>query len=157
MEAEDFLHVIDKTPLVSIDIILTNESGEVLLGKRINKPAKDYWFVPGGRIRKNETLQTAMTRISTTELGVNVTLNDARLIGVFDHIYDDNFQSKAGINTHYVALGYEVTFPVDQKITFDEQHSEMYWWPLRELQESASVHENTKAYFSNEDNAIKQV
>jgi len=51
---DDFLRVIQNTPLVSIDFIIQNSSGEFLLGKRLNKPAKNFWVVPGGRSRKNE-------------------------------------------------------------------------------------------------------
>ena len=61
---KEFLNIIDKTPLVSIDLIIENPQGKILLGKRCNKPAQGYWFVPGGRIQKNETLEQAIRRIS---------------------------------------------------------------------------------------------
>ncbi len=147
MQSEIFLEIIDNAPLVSIDIILKNTSGKVLLGRRVNRPAQDYWFVPGGRIRKNETLRETMARISTTELGFGVDIADASLLGAYDHIYKDNFQGKDGINTHYVALGHEVLLSADQSIGFDAQHSEMKWWSVAELMASDEVHENTKAYF----------
>lgn len=60
---ETFKSVIQHTPLISIDLIVRNEQGEVLLGKRVNAPAKGYWFVPGGRVRKNETLDDAFVRL----------------------------------------------------------------------------------------------
>lgn len=149
MNSESFLEVIESTPLVSIDIILKNLSGEYLLGKRTNRPAQGFWFVPGGRIRKNETLQAAMSRISLTELGIEILIEHCNLIGAFDHIYTDNFQGKSGINTHYVALGYNVDLPANQPLHFDSQHSEVRWWPRSQLLESNLVHENTKAYFNN--------
>ena len=55
----DFLHIVDATPLVSIDLVLRNERDEVLLGQRKNRPAQGIWFVPGGRIRKNERVTTS--------------------------------------------------------------------------------------------------
>ena len=66
MKKEDkhILEIIKATPLVSIDLIIRNPSHKILLGKRINRPAKDYWFVPGGRIIKNETIAHALKRIS---------------------------------------------------------------------------------------------
>ena len=54
---DKFLDVIKATPLVAIDLIIKNSSGFVLLGKRFNRPARGFWFVPGGRIRKDETLE----------------------------------------------------------------------------------------------------
>ena len=147
MNTEAFLEVIDRTPLVSIDLILTNGSGEVLLGQRVNRPAQGYWFVPGGRIRKEETLRQAMARISTVELGFAARIEDAQLLGAYDHIYDDNFAGREAIHTHYVALGYQLPLGQDSPLAFDAQHSEMKWWSIEELLQSNEVHTNTKAYF----------
>jgi colanic acid biosynthesis protein WcaH len=52
LRPEDFATVVRSTPLISIDLIVENESGEFLLGKRTNRPAQGYWFVPGGRVQK---------------------------------------------------------------------------------------------------------
>lgn len=147
MNQTKFLHIIDQTPLVSIDLILKNSQGKVLLGYRNNKPAQGYWFVPGGRIRKNETLAQAMSRISEVELGFSIAIEDTRLLGAYDHIYEDNFQGTPEVNTHYVALGHEVILEKMQLIEYDSQHAQVKWWSVAELLESTSVHQNTKAYF----------
>ncbi len=52
MDSTVFLKVIDAAPLVTIDLIIRNPKSDVLLGKRLNRPAQGFWFVPGGRIRK---------------------------------------------------------------------------------------------------------
>lgn len=148
MNQDEFLNVIDKAPLVSIDIILKDETGRVLLGYRNNRPAQGFWFVPGGRIRKNETLEQAMSRISLTELGFEISIADTQLIGAFDHIYDDNFKGTSGVTTHYVALGHEFNLPKDQSITFDSQHEQIKWWSINDLLSSKIVQKNTKAYFT---------
>ncbi|KDS03655.1 glycosyl transferase in colanic acid biosynthesis [Salmonella enterica subsp. enterica serovar Heidelberg str. RI-11-014316] len=36
------------TPLISLDFIVENGQGEILLGQRLNRPAQGYWFVAGG-------------------------------------------------------------------------------------------------------------
>ena len=146
---EQFLKIIDATPLVSIDLILENPQGKILLGKRSNRPAQGYWFVPGGRIQKNEKLADAIKRISLTELGFEITLDDSELLGAFDHIYSDNFSGVDGINTHYVVLAYKVSLKIDIEIVCDDQHSEIKWWHKRDLSGSTEVHQNTKAYFVN--------
>lgn len=66
---ETFKSIIQHTPLISIDLIVRNEQGHVLLGQRVNAPAKGYWFVLGGRVRKNETLDDAFVRLVREELG----------------------------------------------------------------------------------------
>lgn len=149
MNSEAFLGVIDAAPLVSIDIILKDNLGRVLLGVRNNRPAQGYWFVPGGRIRKNESLKSAMSRISKAELGFEIEWAETRLLGAYDHIYDDNFKGVPTINTHYVALGYEVRQKKEQSVCFDSQHAEVRWWYLSDLLASDDVHSNTKAYFVN--------
>ncbi|EIB9633284.1 GDP-mannose mannosyl hydrolase, partial [Escherichia coli] len=43
-----FKNIIRNTPLISIDLIIQNEKDEYLVGKRNNRPARGFWFVPGG-------------------------------------------------------------------------------------------------------------
>jgi colanic acid biosynthesis protein WcaH len=40
------------------------------MGWRENEPAKRTWFVPGGRIRKDEKIADAFERIIRTETGL---------------------------------------------------------------------------------------
>ena len=141
----DFLRIIEATPLVSVDLIVRNEKGEALLGHRRNRPAQGFWFVPGGRIRKNERVADALERIARHELGVR--LAGPRLVGVFDHVYEDNFLGTSGVNTHYVVLGFEAELAAGIPFTPDDQHSAWQWWPVGILLENSGVHENTKAYF----------
>ena len=56
----------------------------------------------GGRILKNELIQTALVRIADKELGVSV----LKLIfhGTYEHMYEDYFAGDIGISTHYVVL-----------------------------------------------------
>ena len=147
MDAQRFLQIVDATPLVSIDLVIRNEKNEVLLGKRVNRPAQNFWFVPGGRIRKNERVREAFARIFEAELGVSLSFKEAGLIGVYDHIYEDNFAGENGINTHYVVLAYACQLKSARVLKPDAQHGELKWWDVDGLVASASVHENTKAYF----------
>ncbi len=77
LERNLFKTIVEKTPLISIDFVIENKRGHILLGKRLNLPAKNYWFVPGGRIRKDETISSAFTRLALDELNVNATFNSA--------------------------------------------------------------------------------
>lgn len=78
------------------------------MGRRINEPAKGTWFVPGGRIYKNEDLEDAFRRISNDELGVELTIIQAHLFGAFTHKYQTNALGAAGVTTHYVVLAYDL-------------------------------------------------
>ena len=145
LDEERFLSVIEATPLVSIDLILRDAQNRVLLGQRSNRPAQGFWFVPGGRIRKNERVAEALQRISRAELGAPAL--DAKLLGAYDHLYPDNFLGRPGISTHYVVLGFACALPPGTTLQPDLQHSELRWWEVPALLASPEVHENTKLYF----------
>jgi colanic acid biosynthesis protein WcaH len=143
----EFIDLIEATPLVSVDLIVQNIKNEVLLGKRLNRPAQGFWFVPGGRIQKNESITQAIARVSKTELGFKLNKDNGRLLGAYDHIYPDNYLNKQGINTHYVALGYQFKLENIPEIMTDDQHSEVIWLSVQQLLNHSEVHFNTKAYF----------
>ncbi len=147
----EFIEIIDATPLVSVDLIVQNMRNEVLLGKRLNRPALGFWFVPGGCIQKNETIDQAIARVSHSELGLNLNQKNGRLLGAYNHIYEDNYLNKPGINTHYVVLGYRFFLENTPEITIDNQHSEIIWLSIQQLLDHPEVHPNTKAYFLTND------
>ncbi len=147
VEPQDFERVIRFTPLVSIDIIVRSKEGLVLLGRRKNEPAKGRFFVPGGRITKNESLQAAFKRITLAELGLERELKQARFIGVYEHLYKENVFEKKGFGTHYVVLAYELTLPDVPESLPTQQHQDYVWKSEQEILTWPAVHEHTKAYF----------
>ncbi|THF57622.1 GDP-mannose mannosyl hydrolase [Pseudothauera rhizosphaerae] len=150
LPAETFRAVVAATPLVSIDLVVQNARGEILLGERLNRPAKGYWFVPGGRILKNERLDNAFRRLTLNELGQTLERRDAQLLGVHEHFYSDSaFGAPAEPNTHYVVVAYRITLPDGCILTPpSEQHGRYRWWPLAEARTSTEVHKNTRTYLS---------
>jgi len=137
-----FKTVIDSTPLVSIDILLKKDN-KILLGKRINKPAQGYFFSTGGRVNKNETIDSAMARIAKNELNIELKYIP-KFIGVFEHFYDDSIYKD--VSTHYVNLAYEYEVKEIPDLPI-EQHNEYQWFSIDELLNSTQVHEYTKDYF----------
>ena len=144
---EEFIEVVERTPLVSIDLIVRRADGRVLLGKRTNEPAKGCWFVPGGRIHKNERLACAFRRICEAELGKPFALTDAKFLGVFEHLYPTNFAEKAGTGTHYVVLAYELHADDLPESLPADQHGEFDWFDVQRILKTGDVHENTRADF----------
>lgn len=147
LDKSRFTTVIDTTPLISIDLVVLDIEGHALLGKRLNRPAIGYWFVPGGRITKNESLLDAFNRITLNELGEAFSITDADLLGPYDHFYDD-YVFGEGVSTHYVALAYilRLTKPLS-KLPIDIQHCDYRWFTKTELLSSDSVHKHSKLYF----------
>jgi colanic acid biosynthesis protein WcaH len=147
LSPEDYAAVVRLTPLVAIDLVVRSPDGRVLVGRRINEPAKGMFFIPGGRITKNETREAAFRRLTLEELGVEVGLETARLIGVYEHMYSNNRFGVKGFGTHYIVLAYELNLALDPGTMPKDQHAEYVWLTPTALVASPEVHENTKAYF----------
>ena len=147
LDRETFIEVIRHTPLVAIDLIVTRDDGCVLLGQRLNEPARHYWFVPGGRIYKDEPLTAAFARISRDELGDEYQLSDAQLLGCYDHFYQNNYTGEADVSTHYVVLAYRLILTTTLKKLPDIQHDHYRWFQPSAIPNDTAIHEHTRAYF----------
>lgn len=97
---------------------------------------------------KNEPLEEAFIRITKNELGISIPLITGNFMGVYQHLYDNNFAGKEGISTHYIVLAVKITLDdAEMKIPFS-QHSDWKWWSIDDLLADEEVHPYTKAYFS---------
>ena len=70
-----------------------NIKNKYLFGLRNNKPALGYYFVPGGRIFKNEDYNKTILRILKKELGLKFRNIKYSIIGIYNHFYNDNVYS----------------------------------------------------------------
>lgn len=162
-----FAQVVADAPLVAVDLVVVQGSGanrQVLLGYRNNRPAKGFWFVPGGRIHKGEALQAALARTLQAELGLSqASLQQAggklAWLGVYQHFYADSFVD-AGLPTHYVVLAHVLTWPQGEPLPLPlpdaevaqtaqaAQHARWQWWPVEEALHSTEVHTHTRDYLA---------
>ncbi len=147
LSEQEFLEVIKLTPLVSIDLIVQNREGKILFGWRKNQPAKNSWFVPGRRIRKNETLREAFNEACWAELKIKYDFDDAVLLGIFHHWYPTNFLEKDDISTHYVVLAYQVTLLEIPKSLPKDQHIKYEWIGESDEKYISETHPNAREYF----------
>jgi len=146
LDKQTFSTVIESTPLVSIDLVVKNKQGQALLGQRLNKPAQGSWFVPGGRILKDESMSDAFKRLTKEELGEIYTIEQAQLLGPFDHFYTDNVFGDE-FTTHYVAIAYVITVDDLKDLPLDVQHDTYKWFNVTDLLADDAVHTHTKWYF----------
>jgi len=147
LSKDDYYDVCSKTNLVSIDLIVEHDN-KFLVGKRINKPAKGYYFVPGGVIYKSEKIKDTIERLSQVELGIKLTLDDFKFHVISQHWYADNFRDDK-FGSHYVSLSYTTKISDEQyaMINLDDQHCDVKWLSIDELLNDKSVHPNTKGFF----------
>jgi colanic acid biosynthesis protein WcaH len=153
LKRDEYFAVVKNTPLVSIDLVLMDKDARILVGKRTNEPARGTWFVPGGRVNKDETLDSAFERIAKDELGPgDWNRENARPLGVFEHFYSTNFTGSDDVGTHYVVMAYAIDadelrleqLPLDQHSDFEWVHS----GGVTRAGSVIAVHKNTEDYFA---------
>tara|TARA_R110002167_G_scaffold95571_3_gene254323 strand:- start:1798 stop:2262 length:465 start_codon:yes stop_codon:yes gene_type:complete len=143
---DDVFHtIVANTPLIAIDLVAEDEHGCILLGERKNRPAQGFWFVPGGRIRKNERLDDAFRRLVNEELGYQAERSDARLLDLYEHLYSDSVFGDTP-DTHYVVVAHHLRVRRADLCLPQEQHSDFRWWSKPEIADADNVHLNSRVY-----------
>jgi len=140
--SKDFERAVGFLPLVSVDWVLLNPAGQLLLGQRRNAPARHWWFTPGGRVRKNEPLNLCLRRVAIEELGLKaLEVHGAKLMGVWDHFYEDSAFSSE-VSTHYVNLPHVLQLPntLDLNTLPSDQHSVWRWQDVKAAAVAHDVH-----------------
>ncbi|BBP44497.1 GDP-mannose mannosyl hydrolase [Thiosulfativibrio zosterae] len=140
-----FKQVVQNAPLFAIDLVVVNDKNQILVGERLNAPAKGALFVPGGRVYKNESLEDAFKRLSKAELGCELERHQACLLGLYDHFYDDSFFS-ANISTHYINATHAIRLSTELLNLPTEQHNKYLWVAIDELANDETVHKFSKVF-----------
>ena len=121
---EDYRKIVDLMPIVCIDAIIVNENNEFLLIKRRNEPLKGEYWVPGGRLFKNEPLRKAAERKVREELGLNAGV--LMPIGVYEDVFERNpLNVSSGLHT--ISIVYLVVVEKDS-VVLDGQSEDWGWF-----------------------------
>lgn len=125
--------IVQVMPIPSIDLIVVDDQGRVLLAKRTNEPERGHWWFPGGRVHFLETRLQASIRKLKEECGLEA--EQIVEIGTYDVIVErsDNAAKLHGITTLFHARVGNT-----KQYTLDSQNSEADWrlpdeWLKREL------------------------
>ena len=145
LEDQEFLQLIKLAPLFSIDLVVVNNRRELLVGKRVNSPAKDWWFVPGGRVYKDETLKNAFSRITTSELGMGYDITKCQPLGIYEHFYDVCMLCES-TSTHYINTPYLILVNESEIRAPKVQHHSYRWVSLDEVDQDPLIHKNSKLF-----------
>ena len=152
LKTEQFQLALRLVPLVSIDLCILSPEDDILLGLRKNRPAKGYWFTPGGRVRKGETLASAVARIFLDELGLGIDhFPVGKLMGVWDHLFSESV-FKDNEPTHYVNIPYLYKIDsgnrhkINQCLSCSGQHSRWSWVSLNSEKSNLPIHHYAYKY-----------
>jgi colanic acid biosynthesis protein WcaH len=135
-------------PPVSIHLLMTDARGEVLLGLRNYRPARDSWFVPGGGVRTDERVGDALRRIAREELDLDLVLTDAAFLDVYEHQRGQEFMNGSGYDPRYIAVLYQIQRDLPQTHRLPRiQHRDYRWMKPSALLAAPDVHPHVKQYF----------
>ena len=148
LSEETWRTCVDSTPIFGIDMIIFSQKCGVLMGRRINDPAKGKLFVPGGRIYKNECIVDAFNRILLSETGLTFSFDKTTSMGLYEHFYNVTSWSASESSTHYIIEARLIEVEpkdINSKINLSEQHSNFEWISLEDIH-SNSIHSYSKMY-----------
>ena len=121
---EEYKKILDRVPICCVDIIIKGHKG-VLLVKRKNKPFSNTWWVPGGRVYKNEKLQDAAIRKVLEETGLNIKISNK--VGVYETMSDENIFEDMKSGTHTINIVFFAELLNNKNINLDNAHLEYKW------------------------------
>jgi len=119
--------IIKEMPVPCVDAVILDQ-GRVLLMKRNNPPVRGWWWIPGGRIRRGESLSEALLRQVKEETGLDIEI--IRLIDVYSLFWKYR---------HDVAVTYLVK-KTGGKLKLNSEHSDFRW--ISDI--PANVHDHIK-------------
>ena len=102
---EIFYYISRTTPLVNVDLLVTDENGRTLLAWRDDAYSGKGWHVPGGIVRWRETLETRLQKVAESEIGTKVNF-EATPIAVHQFIHPEREN-----RSHFVTLLYRGFLP----------------------------------------------
>lgn len=102
LDNKDYEFIFSRVPRLCLDFIIVKDKS-FLLAQRDIAPSKGYWALPGGMLRKGETIKQGAERILNDEVGVKKF--SMEMIGFIEFIHEIDQQ---GIDMHNVSIAFLV-------------------------------------------------
>ena len=108
-------------PIACVDLVIT-DGKSFLLVKRRNRPQRGKWWLPGGRILKNETLVSAVKRKVREETGLRA--RSIKELGTYEFFSAES--EFLGIGRHNIAVSFIVKV-APGRVRLDGQSKDYFW------------------------------
>lgn len=120
---------LDNVVFATVDCVVVNPNGQMLLGKRQQEPWPD-WFIIGGRMKPGETVEQTAQRTVEREIGL-VGIDPARfvLLEVASNVWAKRQQPPQENGSHClsVIMVLIVTAEEAAAVKQNEEYSELKW------------------------------
>ena len=116
-----------KYPKVGVGVMIVNDKGEILMGKRSGSHGAGEWSFPGGSVEFGETIFEAIKREAGEE--TNLEVNNLELIAINDETRYIESDGK-----HHVVIGFKAkSFAGDLKNNEPDKHVSWSWFAMNKL------------------------
>jgi nucleoside-diphosphate-sugar epimerase/ADP-ribose pyrophosphatase YjhB (NUDIX family) len=118
--------ILDNVPVLCVDLVIVKDNKAFLI-KRKNKPSEGVYWVQGGRMLKNESLEDCGIRKAAAELNIDPqNIRITNFIGVFSTEFSNSEQGSA---SHTVNVTFQAEIN-DIPLSFDRDHSDGKWFDI---------------------------
>ncbi len=83
----EYKSMLENYPIYCVNLVIRGEKGALLVLRK-QEPAINEWWLPGGRVYKNERLEEAAVRKAYEETGLKIKI--LRKIGVYEIMFEKN-------------------------------------------------------------------
>ena len=119
---KDYDFILERVPILCVDLFIRFD-GKILLVKRNNQPAKDQFWFPGGRVRKNEKISDAAVRIALAE--TNLSCAFEKRVCVEEAIFEK--MDTMPCDVHTVTVCCELDTKAVDSLKLDRFHTGFIW------------------------------
>jgi colanic acid biosynthesis protein WcaH len=115
---EEVFQLVDRLmPLLSVDLLVQDDTGRILLTWRRDVAYGPGWHIPGGIIRYKERAMDRIHAVARGELGADVTCEPILLV-VVEHV-----KPESRSRCHVVSLLYRCRLltPIDERLRFSAE------------------------------------
>lgn len=133
---EDSLYnqIVNCIPIVCVDGFIIDNERKILLMKRNNYPAKGEWWVPGGRVLKDELLKDSIRRKIKDETDLDVI--SLEQVGITETIFE---------NKHTINICFKIQTS-SYNIKLNDEHSDYFWYDSDNLPEDLNINLKNKIF-----------
>jgi len=120
IEAKLMDSIINCMPILCVDAVVLYQ-GKFLVMRRNFWPAEGSYWLPGGRMYKNETIIDATIRKVKDETNLNASYRS------FLTVEETVFEKEEGLTKHTVNIVSLVDVETVEYFSFDDQHNDYKW------------------------------